>query len=55
VVEEALEGGYTAHALGESIFTEGDTLADLYEMIRDSIHCHFDSCEQLSLQMHFSL
>ena len=26
VVEEAPEGGYTARALGESIFTEGDSL-----------------------------
>jgi predicted RNase H-like HicB family nuclease len=43
VVEEALEGGYTACALSESIFTEGDTLPDLYEMIRDAIHCHFDA------------
>ncbi len=42
VVEEALEGGYTARALGESIFTEGDTLPNLYEMIRDAIRCHFD-------------
>lgn len=25
LVEEALEGGYTAKGLGESIFTEGET------------------------------
>ena len=42
IVEEAPEGGYTARALGESIFTEGDTLADLREQVRDAVRCHFD-------------
>ena len=30
VVEEAPEGGYTAHALGEAIFTEADDVAGLH-------------------------
>lgn len=42
VVEEAPEGGFTAHALGESIFTEADTLNDLHAKIRDAVRCHFD-------------
>lgn len=29
LVEEALEGGFTAKALGESIFTEGDTIDEI--------------------------
>ena len=29
LVEPAPEGGYTARALGESIFTEADTLPEL--------------------------
>jgi len=41
-VEEAPEGGYTARALGESIFTQGDTLEELRMQIRDAVHCHFD-------------
>jgi len=41
IVEEAPEGGYTARALGESIFTEADTLPDLREMVRDAVRCHF--------------
>lgn len=41
-VEEAPEGGYTARALGESIFTEANDLASLYEMVRDAVCCHFD-------------
>ena len=41
-VEESPEGGYTAKALGHSIFTEADTLAELKEMLRDAVCCHFD-------------
>jgi hypothetical protein len=42
LVEEAPEGGFTARALGESIFTEANDLADLHEKVRDAVHCHFD-------------
>ena len=42
LVEEAPEGGYTARALGEAIFTEADTLADLRTNVRDAVRCHFD-------------
>jgi hypothetical protein len=42
VVEEAPEGGYTARALGASIFTEADTLADLRHRIQDAVRCHFE-------------
>jgi hypothetical protein len=42
VVEEAPEGGYVARAVGESIFTEADSLADLHERARDAVRCHFE-------------
>ena len=42
LVEDAVEGGYTARALGESIFTEGDDLEQLRSNIRDAVDCHFD-------------
>ncbi len=45
-VEEAPEGGYTASALGEAIFTEADTLDDLREMVRDAVRVHFDDSER---------
>ena len=41
LVEEAPEGGYTARALGESIFTEADDLPTLRDMIKDAVQCHF--------------
>ncbi len=42
IIEEAQEGGFTARALGESIFTEGDSIKELQENIRDAVRCHFD-------------
>jgi hypothetical protein len=42
LVEEADEGGFTARALGLSIFTEADTLPELHERVRDAVRCHFE-------------
>lgn len=42
LVEDAPEGGYTARALGASIFTEADDLNGLREKVRDAVRCHFD-------------
>jgi hypothetical protein len=42
LVEETPEGGFTARALGESIFTEADDVADLHVKVRDAVRCHFD-------------
>jgi hypothetical protein len=49
LVEEAHEGGYTARALGPSIFTEADTWDELREAVRDAVRCHFDPAEQPDL------
>jgi len=42
LVEEAIEGGYIARAIGESIFTEAETMDELKINIREAVHCHFD-------------
>ncbi len=42
VVEQAPEGGLIARALGESIFTEADTEAELRIAVQAAVHCHFD-------------
>ncbi|MBF0205288.1 MAG: 2-oxoisovalerate dehydrogenase [Oligoflexia bacterium] len=42
VIEVAPEGGYTARALGQSIFTEGDTIEELETNIKDAVICHFE-------------
>jgi len=41
VIQEE-DGGYCARAIGESIFTEGDTWEELRFMVRDAVKCHFD-------------
>ena len=54
VVEEAPEGGYTARALGASIFTEADTVADLYAPVRDAVRCHFEEGQAPKvIRLHF--
>ncbi len=45
LVEESPEGGYTAQALNESIFTEADNLEALKVMVKDAVNCHFDTSE----------
>jgi len=42
LVEVAPEGGFTAKGLGESIFTEADSLEELHANVRDAVRCHFD-------------
>ncbi|MFL7811461.1 MAG: 2-oxoisovalerate dehydrogenase [Anaerolineae bacterium] len=49
LVEEADEGGYTARALGQSIFAEADTWDELKEAVRDAVRCHFDPAERPDL------
>lgn len=55
LVEEAPEGGYTARALGESIFTEADDQATLEENVRDAVRCHFDEgAAPRIIRLHFT-
>jgi hypothetical protein len=42
MVEEAPEGGFTARALGEAIFTEADSMEDLRKQVTDAVQCHFE-------------
>jgi len=43
IVKEDEDGGYYARAVGESIFTQGDSREELEEMVRDAVRCHFGS------------
>ena len=54
LVEEAPEGGYTARALGASIFTEADSLPELHEQVRDAVRCHFEEGQRPKIiRLHF--
>ena len=41
-VEESPEGGFEARALGHAIFTQGETMEELRQMVRDAVRCHFE-------------
>ena len=45
MVEEAPEGGYTARALGYSVFTEADSVDELRGEVLDAVRCHFDESD----------
>lgn len=54
LVQEAPEGGYTAQALGQAIFTEADTYTELKTQITDAVRCHFEPGEMPALvRLHF--
>jgi predicted RNase H-like HicB family nuclease len=54
VVEEAAEGGYAAKALGESIFTEGETIDELKNNVKEAVLTHFDDSKKPAfIRLHF--
>lgn len=53
-VEESIDGGYEARALGHPIFTEGESLEEIKESVRDAVRCHFDDDDLLKIvRLHF--
>ena len=55
VSEDELEGGYTARALGYSIFTEADTIDELRENVREATDAFFDETMETPkvIRLHF--
>lgn len=54
LVEDAPEGGFTARSLGDSIYTDADTVAELHNNVRDAVACHFEEAEKPSIiRLHF--
>ena len=45
LIEDSSDGGYSARALGHSIFTIADTEIELQAMVKDAVACHFDEGE----------
>ncbi|GLR17074.1 hypothetical protein [Portibacter lacus] len=42
IVKESEEGGFIATALGYSIVTDGETMEELRNNVKESVQCHFD-------------
>ena len=54
VVEQTPEGCFTARALGESNFTDTDTVAELRVAVQDAVYCHFDEGQlPKGIRLHF--
>ena len=45
-VNESVDGGFEASALGYSIFTQGEDWEDLKAMIQDAVRCYFPEEDQ---------
>ena len=41
VLEDEIDGGYTAAALGFGIVSEGDSLEELRANVREAVQCYF--------------
>ncbi len=53
LVEEDVEGGYNARCLGESIFTQGETLEEIRTNVREAVSCHFEEHFPAIIRLHF--
>ncbi len=54
LVEESLEGGYTAKGVGVSIFTQAETILELRDVVKDAVNCHYDDADKPGLiRLHF--
>ncbi|WP_216593775.1 hypothetical protein [Flavihumibacter sp. ZG627] len=52
MVDESLEGGYTAKGIGVSIYTQGDTLEALKVAVVDAVRCHYDDEKRRIIHLH---
>jgi hypothetical protein len=52
IVEESLDGGYTAKGLGVSIYTQADNLPLLKEAVINAVHCHFGDEKKRIIRLH---
>lgn len=54
VVARLPEGGYTARAVGASIFTEADDVESLREQVLEAVRTHFEDGKAPSVvRLHF--
>ena len=43
IVEEDVDGGLSARAVGQSIFTEAENMDEFKRSIREAVECHFEN------------
>ena len=53
-VEDAVEGGYNARALGVSIFTQAETMEELRVNVREAVDCFYgDDAAPKVIRLHY--
>ena len=52
LIEQEIDGSYTARAIGESIFTQAEDIDTLKEMLRDAVRCHFPNTQTRPVVIH---
>ena len=55
VNEDEVDGGFTASALGLGIRTQGDTIGELRQNVREAVGCYFDENMEMPkiIRLHF--
>lgn len=54
IVDEEMDGGFSARALGASIYTQAETVEELHIQVRDAVQCHFEPAEMpKAIRLHF--
>ncbi len=47
VIEDEIDGGYSASALGYGIHTDGESLEELRQNVKEAVSCYFDETMEL--------
>lgn len=55
VLEDEIDGGYTASALGYGIHTQGDDIDELRANVKEAVECYFDETMEAPkiIRLHF--
>jgi predicted RNase H-like HicB family nuclease len=55
VIEDEIDGGYSASALGYGIHTEGETVEELRRNVKEAVDCYFDTTMERPglIRLHF--
>ena len=55
VIEDEIDGGYSASALGYGIHTDGETIEELRRNVREAVDCYFDATMErpVLIRLHF--
>ena len=55
VSDDEADGGYSASALGYGIHTQGETIEEIRDNIREAVECYFDDATSRPrvLRLHF--